>query len=99
MEKKLYYHLKLITLSSLDITSNIIFIVTELMKFIDNFNLSGIDKKNIIISTIKKFLSDENYSNTDYITNNICPELIDILISVDKRKIIIKKKPSCCFLS
>jgi hypothetical protein len=102
IEDKILYHLKLITLSSMDISTNIIFIVTELMKFIDNYNLKGIEKKNIIISTIKKFLEDENYPNKDYITNTICPELIDILISIDKRKIIIRKNISClssCFTS
>jgi hypothetical protein len=65
------------------------------MKFIDNFDIKGIDKKNIIISTIKKFLLDENCSNIDYIIDNICPNLIDILVSVDKRKVVIKKKSKC----
>ena len=95
IEDKIFYHLKLITLSSMDVSTNIVFIVTELMKFIDNYAIKGSQKKSIILSTIKKFLDDENYNNTDYIVNTVCPELIDILISIDKRKIMIKKKASC----
>ena len=95
IEEKIFYHLKLITLSSMDISTNIVFIVTELMKFIDNYAIKGSEKKSIILSTIKKFLDDENYPNTDYIVNTVCPELIDILISIDKRKIMIKKKVTC----
>ena len=128
IENKIQYHLKLITSE----TNNIIFIITKLVKFIDNFAIEGKIKKSIIISTIKNFLSDENNnqweehqtedgrtywwnkitddstwsnpnisqnSNIDYIINTICPSLIDILISVDKRKIVLRKKPSCCFVS
>ena len=97
IEDKIYYHLKLITLSSMDISSNIIFIITELMKFIDNYHIKGQDKKKVIVMTIKRYLEDENYPNIDYIVNTICPELIDILVNVDKRKITIKKRISCCF--
>ena len=139
IEDKVYYHLKLITLSSTDTSNNIVIIVTELVKFIDNFRIEGDNKKKIIISVIKKFLSEENNSkylpfdvcnhweeyqtengvtywwnnvtdrsswvkpeyqnvNIDYIINTVCSKLIDILISVDKRKIIIKKK-SFCYVS
>ena len=81
----------------MDISSNIIFIITELMKFIDNYHIKGQDKKKVIVMTIKRYLEDENYPNIDYIVNTICPELIDILVNVDKRKITIKKRISCCF--
>ena len=89
IEVKLQYHLKLITSS----TDNIILIITNLVKFIDNFEIDGNTKKNIVIFIINKFLSDN--TQKDYIINIICPSLIDILISVDKRKIILRKKPSC----
>jgi hypothetical protein len=132
IEYKIQYHLKLITTYA--DANNIIDITTKLVKFIDNFPIEGSNKKNIIISVIKKFLSDENNSkylqdnqwekhqsddgqtywwnnitdvstwtkpnsNVDYIINTICSPLIDILISVDKRKIVLKKNPSCCFVS
>ena len=97
ISNKLFYHLKLLlSVDSINLSTNIIFIVTELMKFIDNFDLIGKDKKSIIINTIHKYLHDENTEhNIDYIINTICPELIDILISIDKRKIKIKQKMNC----
>lgn len=124
IEDKIQYHLKLIASE----TNNIILIITKLVKFIDNFAIEGTIKKTIVISAIKKFLSDENnqweehqsddgrtywwnkitdistwmnpnIADVDYVINTICPSLIDILISVDKRKIILRKKPSCCFVS
>jgi hypothetical protein len=48
-----------------------------------------------------KITDDSTWSNpnVDYIIDTICSPLIDILISVDKRKIVLRKKPSCCFVS
>ena len=124
IEYKIQYHLKLITTYT-DV-NNIIDITTKLVKFIDNFPIEGSNKKNIIISVIKKFLSEKNDNqweehqsdddrtywwnnisdistwtkpNIDYIIDTICSPLIDILISVDKRKIVLTKNKSCCFVS
>jgi hypothetical protein len=67
------------------------------MKFVENFNIDGMDKKTLLISSIKKFLSIEklNSPEIDMILDKICPELIDILLLVDKRKIIIREKLNC----
>jgi len=100
IQKKIEYQLRLTTaMNNISPTKNIIFIITELMKYIDNFDLSGEDKKNIIISSVKTFLTNEKINEQDinFIVNTVCPELIDILISVDKRNITIKKKISCIF--
>lgn len=100
LQKKIDYQLRLTTaMNSISPTKNIIFIITELMKYIDNFDLCGEDKKNIIISSVKTFLINEKINDQDinFIINTVCPELIDILISVDKRNITIKKKISCIF--
>ena len=100
LQKKIDYQLRLTTaMNNISPTKNIIFIVTELMKFIDNFELKGEDKKQLIISSIQSFLITENVneSTINFIVNTVCPELIDILISVDKRSITIKKKISCFF--
>ena len=69
------------------------------MKYIDNFDLKGGDKKQLIISSIKSFLVSEKVKQgtIDFIVNTVCPELIDILVSVDKRNITIQKKVSCFF--
>ena len=100
LQKKIDYQLRLTTaMNNISPTKNIIFIITELMKYIDNFDLSGEDKKNIIISSVKTFLTNEKINEQDinFIVNTVCPELIDILVSVDKRNITIKKKISCIF--
>ena len=100
LQKKIDYQLRLTTaMNNISPTKNIIFIITELMKYIDNFDLSGEDKKNIIISSVKTFLTNEKINDQDinFIVNTVCPELIDILVSVDKRNITIKKKISCIF--
>ena len=66
---------------------------------IDNFFIKGGDKKEIILTTLKKYLISENYDeqSINLIIDVVCPELIDILVSVDKRKIMIKKRLSCIF--
>ena len=100
IQKKLNYQLRLTTaMNNISPTKNIIFIVTELMKYIDNFDLKGGDKKQLIISSIKSFLVSEKVKQgtIDFIVNTVCPELIDILVSVDKRNITIQKKVSCFF--
>jgi hypothetical protein len=94
IEEKLYCHLKLISTTGKDIKNNITFIITQLIKFIENFNIPGVKKKELIISTIHKFLIEQkvDQESIDYIIDNLCPEMIEMLISVDKRKVSIKKK-------
>ena len=97
IENKIYNHLKIILSSKSINANNIIYIVTELMKFIEIFRIKGVDKKTIILATLRKFLTDEKYTDEqiDFIIDIICKELIDILISIDKRKITIRKNFSC----
>ena len=98
LEEEIYEHLKLIISDDSNmIYTNLIYVITELMKFVETFNMEGFDKKQFIIDSIKKFLTYQkmNSPETDFILDTICPELIDILLLVDKRKIIIKKKLNC----
>ncbi len=98
LEDTLFEHIKDIVSDNPDmIYTNLIFVITELMKFIENFNTDSFDKKGLIISSIKKFLEYEKMKSeeTDIILDTICPELIEILLLVDKRKIIIRKKLNC----
>lgn len=96
IEEKVYYHLKLISTDT-DIKNNITFIITQLVKFVDNFTLPGFRKKELVISSIHKVLLEQKVDKQtiDYMINNLCPEMIDMLISVDKRKTSIKKKTIC----
>ena len=94
----IYDHLKLIITDNPDmIYTNLTYVITELMKFVETFNMEGFDKKEFIIMSIKRVLNEMNISSssTDIIIDKICPELIDILLLVDQRKIIIRKKLSC----
>jgi hypothetical protein len=100
IQENIYTHIKdIVSGNSSMIYTNLIYVITELMKFIENFNTEGVDKKQIIIKSIKQFLIDEqmNSEETDIILDTVCPELIDILLLVDKRKIIIRKKLNCFF--
>lgn len=100
IKEKLLYHLRLtITMNNISPRKNIIFIITELIKFVDHFKITGKEKKSLIISSIAIFLETENFckEENDFIVTIICPELIDILISIDKRKIKLRNKPVNCF--
>ena len=69
-----------------------------MMKFVEKFNLNGDEKKKLILSTLEKYLYNVDLQlgeKHDYILSTICPELIDILISVDSRKIKIRKQFKC----
>jgi hypothetical protein len=93
-EEKLYHHLKLISDENKEnIKNNIIFYLTEMMKFIDNFDLTGEEKKKKILLALQQYLFDSDVDKEfEYILKVVCPELIDILISVDTGKIKIAKK-------
>ena len=100
LEDELYQHLiDIVSCNPTMIYTNLIYVVTELMRFVENFNASGFDKKTFIIESIRKFLINNNMNSpeTDSILNTICPELIEILLLVDKRRIIIRKKLNCFF--
>lgn len=81
---------------------NIISVIVEMIKFIEQFLISGKDKKSLVIESLKICLESEHFSDNEYnlIVDVICPELIDILISVDKRETKIRNQTiSCCFVN
>ena len=98
-ENQLLYHLKfLLSVGDVSLSGNMIYIVTQMMKFVEKFNLNGDEKKKLILSTLEKYLYNVDLQlgeKHDYILSTICPELIDILISVDSRKIKIRKQFKC----
>lgn len=89
-------------------TYNIIDLSINLMKFIETFpELSGIEKKNIVLHVLNKFSNDylndgHNKTNIINFIEYILPSLIDSIISIDNKEIIIntnkgfKKLFSCC---
>jgi hypothetical protein len=98
IEKQLFHHLKLVLGDKkLDI-SNIINIVIDLMKFIDYFNIVNKNKKEIILYTIKKYFNQIDYNEIHNQFFDVLPSIIDMFISIDKKKIKIRKpKFSCMF--
>ena len=98
IEKQLFHHLKLVLGDKkLDLT-NIINIVIDLMKFIDYFNIVNKNKKEIILYTIKKYFSQVDGNDIYNQFFDVLPSIIDMFISIDKKKIKIRKpKFSCMF--
>jgi hypothetical protein len=91
-------HLKLIISDKPDmIYTNLIYIITDLMKYVETINTEDFDKKKLIIETIREFLKAQNMltPETETFLETICPELIEVLLLVDKGKISIKKKFNC----
>lgn len=96
-------------------TTNIVSYVVLLMKIINTHKtVPNIDKKKLVIFVLLKFV-DLNITNEDeanilkMFINNILPNMIDTLISIDNKEIIIKaenyvktfcqkiKTKLCCF--
>ena len=86
-------------------TSDIVSLTINLMKIIETYpNISGKEKKNIVISTLERFvehnMKGEEKVNVLTFIKVFLPEVIDSLISVDKKAIAIKIKKGLqnCFL-
>ncbi len=106
----LYNHIKSIHTENIDVT-NIISIVTELIQLVEKYkNLTGPQKKMLVINVIRKLVNNQDISEHDKNTINIIientlPIVIDNLISAingklsfNKNKILsfIKKNIICC---
>lgn len=95
------------SISSKKINSeNIISQSIYLMKIVDTFkNISGVDKKKLVILILNKVIDLNIVSNIEEkemlhsFINNILPNVIDMMISIDKKEISIKLKEikKCCF--
>lgn len=112
MIDKLYKELKKIIIyeeETPQITSeNIIIIALNLMQIVETYQeLKGIEKKQLIINTLKKFVNDEiKDEKPEYkkllltIIDTTLPAAIDAFISIDTKQLQIKMKAyltKCCF--
>jgi len=96
-------------------STNIVSYVVLLMKIINSHkNIANVDKKKFVIFVLQKFV-EHNITNPDEaqilnnFINNILPNVIDTMISLDNKEIIIKsenyvstfcqkiKNSLCCF--
>ena len=87
---------------------NIITIALDLMQVVETYQeLKGVEKKQLIINTLKKFIDDEmKGTDPEYnklillIVNTTLPIAIDAFISIDTKQIQIKITgylKTCCF--
>jgi hypothetical protein len=103
--EKIVSHLRMMILyndKDISFKRNIVFLIVEMIKFIDQFLISGDDKKSLLIESLKICLESENFSENEYnlIVDVVCPELIDILISIDRHETkLTKQSISCCFVN
>lgn len=91
--------------SNLSLTKeNITTIVINLMQLVQKYpDLTGIQKKNLVIYVVKKFIEDKTDKEEEEVlltfVDIFLPTLIDTLVSIDKKEIVIKLKKtfSSCF--
>lgn len=85
-------------------TTNILFISADLMEHLATYkDLSGRQKKQLIINILEKFIRDSDMENVYKdilceVVENLVPGAIDIIIDVSKGRYFkkITKKLSCC---
>lgn len=84
---------------------DVILMTTKAMQLVEKYNtLSGIQKKNLVLNSLKKIIQtkvkkdDDRDIILDFITIFL-PPIIDTIISVDKKEIKIATKKCLSFLS
>jgi hypothetical protein len=99
IENILYNHISSIVEKTQIDNNNVIQVIVSLIQKVDSYKkLSGEDKKNIVLKTIKKFCNDNIPNNTDQKVTIILfidmflPSIIDMLVSIDKRELVLKLK-------
>ena len=101
VEKKIKDHIALTTTDNKFETKNYLYIVIDLMKFIENFYISNNEKKKLVAECLDIYI-DNNKDIDDAskdIFKNLTYAFIDIAISIDNKEIFIKeKKGNCCML-
>ena len=102
MENKLLYHLVVLLQDQQINTNTLMYIIVELMRFMNNYDIEGEDKKSSIMYILEKFVD----SNEEYIENKedikkfiytFSSEFINIISAISDKKIRIKIKKSCFF--
>ena len=90
---------KLYFMTEEDIESILVQIIIDHMRCIEQYHISGDEKKNIVISSIETILMNNEAKNISSLTK-LSSQLIDTFIALDKNKIKIQQKPSAlsCFV-
>lgn len=101
-ENKLLYHLILLLQDQKINNETLMYIVVELMKYMNNYQIKGKDKKNSILFILKNFINTNNndISNKEDILifiDKFLDEFVNIISAISDKKIRIKQKTSCFF--
>ena len=101
-ENKLLYHLILLLQDQKINNETLMYIVVELMKYMNNYQIKGKDKKNSILFILKNFINTNNndISNKEDILifiDKFLDEFVNIISAISDKKIKIKQKTSCFF--
>jgi len=97
VETMLYNYISKIAEKTQIDNNNVIQVIVSLIQQVDSYKkLNGDDKKNIVLKTVKKFCNENMPDNTDQSISIIIfidmflPSIIDVLVSIDKRELILK---------
>ena len=102
LENKLLYHLIVLLQDQKLSKDNLLYIIVELMKYINNFDVKGTDKKSFILYILRNFID----TNEDDIQNKedmkrfltiFSNDFVDIVSAISDKKLRIKLKKSCFF--
>jgi hypothetical protein len=83
--------------------ASISILVLEIIQFTEKISMHGEKKKKVAMEVIERLIKESDQEDKDellVIVRMIVPDLIDTLISVDKKEMIIKtkKKLESCFM-
>lgn len=90
--KQLIYHYTLLNNDNMNTENSIIHNLIELMKFVTNFNIENMLKKEYVITALKIIYKDTDKHKFIQIIEN---QLIDNIIKLDKSKVKIKGHKDC----
>jgi len=86
-------------------TTNVILILVDLMKVVNTYpDLKGHQKKTVVLSAINMLIDDQNDNVEDaqalkILVSITLPTVIDVVVSVDTKKIKLGLKRSCTILT
>lgn len=102
IENKLLYHLIVLLQDQKLNKDTLMYIIVELMKYINNFNIKGKEKKSYILYILRNFIDTneddiENKEDMKSFLTIFSNDFIDIISAISDKKIRIKLKTSCFF--
>ena len=100
VENKLLYHLVLLLQDQKINNETLMYIIVELMKHMNNYQIKGQDKKSCILFILRNFINTNNgdivnKEDIKIFTDKYLEEFINIVSALSDKKIRIKLKKNC----